>query len=270
VNASSPIGVFDSGIGGLTVVRELIRLMPSESVIYLGDTARVPYGIRSPETVRRYAREGMGFLLSKGVKLLVVACNTVSAVGLDELSREASVPVIGVLEPGSRAAARKTVNGKVGVIGTQATIKSSAYVKAIHAVKDGIEVSTQACPLFVPLVEEGWLEGQVPELAAEKYLEGLKSSGVDTIVLGCTHYPLLKPVISRVMGPDVQLIDSAAETANEVWERLQSMGLESRGNETPLREFFVTDSPDGFKSVGDRFLGQSIGDISMVKLEVIR
>jgi glutamate racemase len=270
VNPSSPIGVFDSGIGGLTVVRELIGLMPSESVLYLGDTARVPYGIRSPETVLRYAREGMRFLISRGIKLLVVACNTVSAVGLKDLSREVSVPVVGVLEPGARAAARKTASGKVGVIGTSATIGSSAYVKAIHAVRGEIEVTGQACPLFVPLVEEGWLGGEVPELAAQRYLGGLRASGIDTLVLGCTHYPLLKPVISKVMGAGVTLIDSAAETAREVSEQLSSRGLEKTGDERPLREFCVTDSPEGFKAVGERFLGQRIENISKVKLEEVR
>jgi glutamate racemase len=194
----------------------------------------------------------------------------VSAVGLDELSREATVPVVGVLEPGARAAVRKTVNSKVGVIGTAATIKSSAYAKAIHAVNYNVEVTGHACPLFVPLVEEGWLEGQVPELAAEKYLEELKTSAVDTLVLGCTHYPLLKKVISKVMGERVTLIDSAEETALEVREQLLSLELENRSSEEPVREFCVTDSPDGFRAVGERFLGQSIENISKVKLEVFK
>jgi glutamate racemase len=262
MNPPAPIGVFDSGIGGLTVVRELLSQMPSEGIVYLGDTARVPYGTRSPETVRRYAREGVRFLFSKGIKFLVVACNTVSSVGLEDLSRDIPAPVLGVLEPGARAAAEMTRNGKVGVIGTSATIGSSSYVRAIKALKG-------ACPLFVPLVEEGWLEGEVPELAAERYLGGLRSSGIDTLVLGCTHYPLLKPLISRVMGSGVMLIDSAAETAREVSAQLSSRGLENKENEKPLREFYVTDSPEVFKAVGERFLGQDIENILKVQLEVI-
>jgi glutamate racemase len=269
MNPSAPIGVFDSGIGGLTVVRELISQMPSEGIVYLGDTARVPYGTRSPETVRRYAREGVRFLFSKGIKFLVVACNTVSAVGLESLSRDIPVPVLGVLEPGAKAAAEKTRSGKVGVIGTSATIGSNAYVRAIKAFEGGIDVIGQSCPLFVPLVEEGWLEGEVPELAAEKYLGGLRSSGIDALVLGCTHYPLLKPLISKVMGSGVELIDSAAETAMEVSIRLSAQGLENKGNEGSLKEFYVTDSPEAFKAVGERFLGHAIENIMRVQLEVI-
>jgi len=270
MNASAPIGVFDSGIGGLTVVRELIGMMPGEGVVYLGDTARVPYGIRSPETVRRYALEGMRFLLSKGIKFLVVACNTVSAVGLEDLSQSMPVPVVGVLKPGARAAARSTRNGKVGVIGTAATIKSSSYVKAIRSFDPSIEVMGKACPLFVPLVEEGWLEGEVPALAAERYLAEFRATGIDTLVLGCTHYPLLKPVISGVMGEGVRLIDSASETALMVKEQLAGMGLQNPSRNGGVREFYVTDSPEGFKSVGGRFLGQGIENIAKVQLEVIK
>jgi len=251
-------------------MRALIELMPNESVIYLGDTARVPYGIRSPETVKRYAKEGTMFLVSKGIKFLVVACNTVSAVGLEELSRDIPVPVVGVLEPGAKAAARKTVNGKVGVIGTFATVRSDAYVRAIHEVKGKIDVTSQSCPLFVPLVEEGWLDGEVPELAATRYLERFKSSGIDTLVLGCTHYPLLKPIISKVMGEGVTLIDSAAETAAEVKARLAALGLENEGGEAPTLEYCVTDSPEGFRTVGERFMGHEIKNISKVKLEVTK
>ncbi|MEJ2313202.1 MAG: glutamate racemase [Nitrospirota bacterium] len=270
MNRSAPIGVFDSGIGGLTVVRELIELMPRESIIYLGDTARVPYGIRSPETVRRYALEGVRFLLSRGIKFLVVACNTVSAVGLEELSLGIPVPVVGVLKPGATASARSTASKKVGVIGTLATIRSSSYVKAIGDIAPAIEVIGRACPLFVPLVEEGWLEGPVPELAAGRYLAELKASGIDTLVLGCTHYPLLKPVISDFMGEGVRLVDSASETAREVKARLAEAGLENTGPGEAAREYCVTDSPEGFRDVGGRFLGRSIGEIKKVQLEVIR
>jgi glutamate racemase len=244
--------------------------MPGESVVYLGDTARVPYGIRSPDTVRRYALEGMRFLLSRGIKFLVVACNTVSSVGLEELSRDLPVPVVGVLRPGAVSAARSTANKKVGVIGTLATIRSSSYVKAIGGIDPSIEVVGRACPLFVPLVEEGWLEGEVPELAAGRYLAELKGSGIDTLVLGCTHYPLLKPVISGFMGEGVRLIDSASETAGDVRARLAEAGIENTGSGDATLEFCVTDSPEGFREVGGRFLGRSIGEIKRVQLEVIK
>ncbi len=268
--AEAPIGVFDSGVGGLTVVRELFRLLPNEGVVYLGDTARVPYGIRSPETVRRYASEGVGFLLSKGIKLLVVACNTVSSVGLEHIARHMPVPLVDVLYPGARAAVRSTKNKKVGVIGTAATIRSSSYERAIRAIDGSVEVQGRPCPLFVPLVEEGWLDGDVPGLAASRYLGGMKSGGIDTLVLGCTHYPLLKPVISEFMGPGVVLIDSAAETAREVGEQLRREGIESASAGAPLREFYVTDGPEGFRAVGERFLGRFIGNISKVQLEVVQ
>lgn len=261
----APIGVFDSGIGGLTVVREIFRELPSEGVVYLGDTARVPYGIRSPETVKRYSLQCARFLLSRGIKLLVIACNTVSAVGLEGIRAAAPVPVIGVMEPGARAAARTTKNGRVGVIGTYATIKADSYRKAITGLGGAIEVFSLACPLFVPMVEEGWLTGEVPLLTARRYLGGLRESGIDTLVLGCTHYPLLKPVISQVMN-GVALIDSATETAREVRAALEKGGLLGGGG-SPRREFYVTDDPGKFRSVGERFLGQGLDDIKMATLE---
>ncbi len=187
-----PIGVFDSGIGGLTVLKEIIRQLPDESTIYLGDTARVPYGMRSPETVTRYSFENTQFLSSQEIKLLVVACNTASSVSLDAIKAKVSIPVIGVIEPGAKAAAKATKNRKIGVIGTEATVKSNAYTRAIHAVDSGIEVTGLACPLFVPLVEEGWIEGHIPALIAGEYLGRMKDREIDTVVLGCTHYPLLK------------------------------------------------------------------------------
>jgi glutamate racemase len=263
---NAPIGVFDSGIGGLTVVREMIGMMPGEGIVYLGDTARVPYGTRSPETVRRYALEGMGFLLSKGIKHLVVACNTVSAVGLDEMREETSVPLTGVIDPGARAAVKNTRKRKVGVIGTEATIRSGAYLRSIKAKDGGIEVFSMACPLFVPLVEEGWLEGDVPVLVAEEYLRGVRHSGIDVLVLGCTHYPLLKPVLSAVMGDGVRLIDSASETAVEVRAELQKNGAQRSGGGRPRREFYVTDSPGKFRSLGERFLGKNISKIEQVEI----
>jgi glutamate racemase len=266
----APIGVFDSGLGGLTVVHEISTQLPAERIVYLGDTARVPYGTRSPETVRRYAGEGTAFLLSKGIKLLVVACNTVSAVGLDEVVRLSPVPVVGVIIPGARAAAGRSYNGKVAVIGTEATIRSGAYVDAIRGVDDTVEVYTKACPLFVPLAEEGWLAGDVPERAAAQYLEELKSQHVDVLVLGCTHYPIMKPVLARAMGEGVELIDSARETAREVRALLQQSNSLADDAATGKRrhEFYVTDAPEKFREVGQRFLGEPIEHIEKVSLEV--
>ncbi|MEJ2183989.1 MAG: glutamate racemase [Nitrospirota bacterium] len=263
--SDAAIGVFDSGIGGLTVVRELMKALPGEGIIYLGDTARVPYGIRSPETVRRYAAQGAAFLLRRGVKLLVVACNTMSAVALEAIP--AKVPVVGVILPGARAAAEGSETGRIGVIGTEATVRSGAYEEAIRALNPQAEVFSLPCPLFVPLVEEGWLEGEVPRLAAAEYLGRLLGRGMDTLVLGCTHYPLLKPVIAGVAGEGVRLIDSAQETAREVKEHLGG-GKGPLPGDPPAREFYVTDGPGKFRSVGGRFLGADIDNVTKVQLEV--
>lgn len=245
-------------------MKEILKLLPREDVVYLGDTARVPYGIRSPGMVRRYSIESARFLLSKGIKLLVVACNTSSAVSLDLLKEQLGIPVVGVIEPGARAVALQTRVKKVAVIGTMATIRSGAYVDAIRSLDSTIEVIATACPLFVPLVEEGWLDGEVVTLIAEKYLTSIQRSGIDTLVLGCTHYPLLKDVIARVTG--VPLIDSAVETANEVQRVLSANdALRTSGEETK-REFFVTDSPEMFMKTGEKFLGQSLTYISGVDL----
>jgi glutamate racemase len=265
--SEAPIGVFDSGIGGLTVVRELLRIMPEEGIIYLGDTARVPYGIRSPETVIRYSLESTGFLLSKMIKLLVVACNTASAVGLESIRESSSVPVVGVIQPGARAAVRGTRNKRIGIIGTDATVRSDSYLRAIRGFDREIEVFSIACPLFVPIVEEGWLEGDVPLLTASRYLGGFSEKGIDTLVLGCTHYPLLKPVISKVMD-GVSLIDSATETADEVRHILEREGLRRAPGGEPSMAFYVTDSPERFKTVGERFLGRRIENIKQTDLEV--
>ena len=261
-----PVGVFDSGIGGLTVLKEIIRQLPDESTIYLGDTARVPYGMRSPETVTRYSFENTQFLSSQDIKLLVVACNTASAVSLDAIKSKVSIPVIGVIEPGAKAAVKATKNGKVGVIGTEATVRSNAYTRAIHAVDRNIEVFGLACPLFVPLVEEGWTEGQIPALIAGEYLSRIRDKEIDTVVLGCTHYPLLKNVIAEVMGEKVTLIDSAVEISYEIKATLEALGMsrEERGNS--LRKFFVTDSPERFLKVGEKFLGQTLEHIDTIEV----
>ena len=223
--SSAPIGVFDSGIGGLTVVRELMRQLPNESIIYFGDTARVPYGPKSPDTVLRYSREITQFLRAEGVKAVVIACNTATAHALPALREENELPIVGVIGPGSRAAARATRTGRVGVIGTQGTINSRAYERAIASVAPEAEITALACPLFVPLVEEGWLDTEATRLIAREYLEPMANAHVDTLVLGCTHYPLLKGVIGSIVGRDVRLIDSAEETAAETASTLKAAGL---------------------------------------------
>jgi glutamate racemase len=265
-NSLLPVGIFDSGIGGLTVLKELLGVLPREDTIYLGDTARVPYGIRSAETVTRYSFENTKFLVAKGIKVLVIACNTVSSVSLDAIKGSLSIPVIGVIEPGAKAAVSATRNGKIGVIGTDATIRSGAYAKAIRTLDQSIQVSSLACPLFVPLVEEGWTEGDIAELTAQQYLKQFSGREIDTLVLGCTHYPLLKDVLYKVMGDGVRLIDSAIETAREVRETLESLSLLNAAGGR-LRRFYVTDAPDKFIQVGERFLGRTIDYIKKIELE---
>jgi glutamate racemase len=265
---SKPIGIFDSGIGGLTVLKEIYKQLPHEGTVYLGDTARVPYGIRSPETVTRYSFENTRFLFSKEVKMIVVACNTASSVSLAAIRSSVSVPVVGVIEPGAKAAAAATKNKKIGIIGTEATIKSNSYAKAIKDIDDSIDVFGVACPLFVPLVEEGWTDGKIAEMTAEKYLQEIKHNDIDTLVLGCTHYPLLKGILSQVMGGNVNLIDSAIETAGEIRTVLQNLSLLNPSGEGVIREFYVTDSPEKFKTFGERFLGETIEYIKKIKLEM--
>src|SRR4030043_2191216 len=259
-----PIGVFDSGIGGLTVLKEIIKELPDEGTIYLGDTARVPYGIRAQETIIRYSFENTKFLFSRDIKLLVIACNTASSISLDAIKNSISIPVIGVIEPGAKAAVKATRNKKVGVIGTEATVRSNSYTKAIKAIDGSIEVFGLSCPLFVPLVEEGWTEGEIATLTAKRYLDGMRNSGVDTIVLGCTHYPLLKKVIAGVMGEGVRLIDSAVETSHEIKTILDVIDIKREQQGMPLRRFYVTDSPERFLKVGENFLGQKIEHIEKI------
>ncbi|OGW34697.1 MAG: glutamate racemase [Nitrospirae bacterium GWD2_57_9] len=249
------IGIFDSGIGGLTVLKEIVAKLPQENIIYLGDTARVPYGIRSPETVTRYSFENTNFLLAQEIKMLVIACNTASAISLEAVKKEFPLPVIGVLEPGARAAVDATRTRRVGVIGTEATIGSGAYEKAIRRIAPEVVVHSHACPLFVSLAEEGWTDNDVAALVAEKYLAPFRGMDIDTLVLGCTHYPLLKQVIARVVGPGITLIDSAMETAKEVAQVLDRLKWKGNGQGAGARKFFVTDSPSRFEAIGKRFLG---------------
>jgi glutamate racemase len=260
------IGIFDSGIGGLTVLKEIVRKLPDENIIYLGDTARVPYGIRSAETVTRYSFENTNFLLSQEIKMLVVACNTATAVSLEAVKKEFPLPVIGVLEPGARAAVAATKTRKIGIIGTEATINSGAYERAIKRLAPDIEVTSIACPLFVSLAEEGWTDNDVAELVADKYLAPFRESGIDMLVLGCTHYPLLKAVISKAIGPGITLIDSATETAKEVADVLEKLKWRGSGNSEGIRKFYVTDTPARFEMIGKRFLSDSQLHAEQVKV----
>jgi glutamate racemase len=262
--AAAAIGVFDSGVGGLTVLHALAAALPHEHLIYLGDTARYPYGTKSPETVQRYALENTEFLVDKDIKLLVVACNTVAAVGLDALMDRFAIPVVGVIEPGARQAVRQTRNRKIGIIGTEATIASGAYTRALKSLAPDLEIYTRACPLFVPLAEEGWVDNEIARRTAALYLTSLKRSGIDTLVLGCTHYPLLASAIAAAMGDVVTLVDSACPTADAVREILVRYGLARRSGDGSV-SFFVTDVPDRFVKVGTRFMGQKVD--SAVRIE---
>ena len=260
----SAIGVFDSGIGGLTVLHQIIETLPRENTVYLGDTARAPYGTKSVETVLRYSFENSQFLVDKGVKMVVVACNTSTAIALDRLQTQLTIPVVGVIEPGVRRAVKSTKNRRVGVIGTEATIQSGAYTRALRAADARIEVYSRACPLFVPLVEEGWTDNAVVEMTVKAYLGSLKQSGIDTLILGCTHYPLLKKAIRKLMGANVRLVDSAEETAKEVEQVLTARALGRKAGKSG-HSCFVTDAPDRFITVGRRFLGEKVE--SAVRIE---
>ena len=263
---SGAIGIFDSGIGGLTVAAAVRQLLPNESTVYIGDTARVPYGPKSPETVRRYAREILEWLLQQDVKAIVVACNTVSAHALDDLRRRSPVPVIGVIEPGARAAAHATTSNSVGVIGTAGTIHSGAYRIALQRMMQDMRVVEQACPLFVPLVEEGWLDHEATRLVAEEYLRPLRKHGIDVLVLGCTHYPMLKPLLRDVMGPGVKLIDSAEATAGELARVLNEMGIAAPARAAVTQRWVATDDPARFAKVGAVFMRGSPAPVELAEL----
>ena len=263
----APIGVFDSGIGGLTVVRELLRQLPGERIIYFGDTARVPYGPKSPDTVVRYSREITSLLLGEGVKTVVVACNTATAHALPTLQHEFPLPVIGVIGPGARAAVEASRSGHIGVIGTQGTIASGAYERAIRARAPEACVTARACPLLVPLVEEGWLDSEATHLIVREYLAPLHAHRIDTLVLGCTHYPLLKPVLAEALGEEVRLIDSAEQTAAETARVLVERRLRAvDGHEAGGHRFVASDAPEQFLRLGQRFLGTTIERVEQLTL----
>jgi glutamate racemase len=262
----SPIGIFDSGIGGLTVARAIFEQLPGESTVYFGDTARVPYGPKSPETVRRYSLEILRWLLEQRVKAVVIACNTSTAHALETLQAESPVPVIGVIEPGAAAAAAAGVERPIGVIGTAGTIASNAYAKAIRRACPDARVEQRACPLFVPLVEEGWFDHPAADLIAREYLTPLTAAGIGSLVLGCTHYPLLKPLLQRVMGPGVRLIDSGEETARVVASALHERGLEAPDGAPAAHRFAVSDDEARFRQVGARFIGDRLSRAEVVPL----
>jgi glutamate racemase len=262
-----PIGVFDSGIGGLTVVREIIHRLPGESIVYFGDTARVPYGPKSPATVARYSEEAAAFLMSRDVKLIVIACNTATAHAAERLSQRLPVPVVGVIEPGARAAVNATRTGRVGVIGTTGTIRSGAYDLAVrHRLQDA-RVYAQPCPLFVPLVEEGLSAHAAARLVAQDYLRPLQEMDVDVVILGCTHYPALRELIADIVGDQVRLVDSATETAIDVADALDRLDLRRSALAPPSYTFVASDAPLRFRDVGRAFVGDVLQHVEHVDVE---
>ena len=265
-SSNGGIGVFDSGVGGLTVAGEIFKILPRETVIYFGDTARCPYGPRSRRIVQEFSVQNVNFLLSLGVKYIVVACNTSSAVALDHLKKKFDLPLLGVIVPGAKAAVNSTRNGKIGVIGTMGTITSGSYQKAINRINKKLSVFSYPCPLFVSLAEEGFLDKKATYLIAQDYLKPLKKDKIDTLILGCTHYPLLKKVIAQVMGNGVTLINSARETARELRESLQKEGLLKQTSRASAHRFFVSDQPDKFIQIGQKFLGEKIKKAQLIDI----
>lgn len=260
-----PIGIFDSGIGGLTVLKEVRREVPGEDIIYFGDTAHLPYGTKSKETITKFSIDNVNFLQGFDTKIVIVACNTASALSLEALQKEFSFPVIGVIEPGAQQALAKTKNGRIGVIGTKSTIGSGSYEACLKKLDPVVKVYSEACPLFVPLVEEGWLDGEIVSKVARVYLEKLKAFGIDTLILGCTHYPLLEPVIQKTIGAHVKLVNSAEETAKKAKALLSKLKLNSpKGKNLQETQFYVSDEPEQFRTLGERFLGQSIHSVAKV------
>jgi len=257
-----PIGVFDSGVGGLTVARAVIDLLPGEPLLYVGDTARFPYGPKPLDEIRRYALEVATYLVDRGVKLLVVACNSIEVAGIQDVAVAAGVPVVGVIDPGVRAAVRVTHNRRIGMIGTEATVKSGAYDRAVARVGADVQLFSQACPVFVEHVERGDTSSPPLFAAARQYLEPLREAGVDTLILGCTHYPMLSGLIAQVLGRDVALISSADETARDVYDALVAGDLRATGS--PTHEFVCTGDPATFRSVAEHFLGPSIPEVRSV------
>lgn len=265
---NAPIGVFDSGVGGLTVAREIMRQLPAENMVYFGDTARVPYGSKSKNNIIRYSRQILRFLESQHVKAIVIACNTASALALDVVCEEFNVPIIGVIEPGARAAVQTTVNQKIGVVGTEATIRSEMYTKIVNGMNAGVTVIGKACPLFVPLVEEGFAKHKVTDEIIDYYLASMKCSGVDTMILGCTHYPLLRSRIRTYMGEAITIVNPAYETAMDLKHLLMEKNLANAGQEgNASYEFYVSDAADKFKEFANSILPYDIAATKQVNIE---
>ena len=266
INKQRPIGVFDSGVGGLTVVRALMERLPMENIVYFGDTARVPYGVKSRATIETFTAQIVDFLLQNEVKALVIACNTIAAVAGQTVRQMAGhMPGLGVIAAGAEAALTTTKNDHIGIIATSTTVNSNAYARAIHSMNPNARVQSQACPLLVPLVEEGWLDHEVTRLTAREYLKPLLADDIDTLVLGCTHYPLLKPLI-RSEAPQLALVDSAITTAEATAQALAEADLLNTGNTAADYRFYVSDIPLRFRTIGERFLGRSMEQIEMVHL----
>ena len=262
-----PIAVFDSGIGGLTVLKEIIEQLPGEDIIYFGDTARIPYGTRSKETVIKYVLQSFGFLMTKDIKAIVIGCNTATALAIEEAKEQFDLPIIGVVEPGALAAASATKNESIGVIGTEGTINSNAYQRRIRQILPTADIIGISCPLFVPIVEEGWENSDVALIAAEKYLLELKEHNIDTLVLGCTHYPVLRYTIGKVMGADVKLINPAYETAKLTKNILKEKGLLNEKLDGGHYKYYVSDDPDKFKRIGGNMIRSQIGMVEKVNIE---
>jgi glutamate racemase len=262
-----PIGVFDSGIGGLTVASALRDLLPAEDIFYIGDTARVPYGGKSARTVERYSTEISGLLLAENAKLIVVACNTASALAIPRLHEILKVPVTGVIQPGAEAAVAATRNGHIGVIGTRATIGSRAYERAIHAIDPALRVTSAACPMLVPAIEEGWLDDPITDRIIARYLDPLVEARIDTLVLGCTHYPLLKPALERFLGSEIVLVDSAENCAAAVRKLLAAEGLAASPERLGRLHVALTDASDSFLRVAEEALQLSVGDIQLLAVQ---
>lgn len=268
--SSAPIGVFDSGVGGLTVAREIIRQLQNEKIVYFGDTARVPYGSKSRETVLRYSRQIVKFLLTKNVKAIVVACNTASAFALEELQKEFDIPIIGVIKPGARCAVDSTKTKRIGVIGTEGTIRSAIYSEVIHNYDKEATVLGKPCPLFVPLVEEGWLHDTVTDEVASRYLSEFKDRDIDTLIMGCTHYPLLRSTIRKVMGDDVTLVNPAYETAQCLKKLLEKEGLSSKEDLIPksdMYDFYVSDAPRKFVDFANSIMPIDVESATQINIE---
>ncbi|HBC74389.1 MAG: glutamate racemase [Candidatus Wallbacteria bacterium GWC2_49_35] len=263
---SRPIGVFDSGLGGLTVFSEIEKALPGENLIYFGDTARVPYGAKSPKIVERYTMEIVNFLEACGVKMIVIACNTSTAIAYKKVKRHIKIPVIGVIEPACDIASRLSATRRIGVIGTKITVQSGAYPERLKAIDPKIKAFQKDCPLFVPLVEEGMTGGEIVNLVAEKYLGEFDDKGIDTLILGCTHYPLISGVISEVSGPGVTIINSAEQTACAVKDTLEKLGMLNRSKKDGKRRFYLTDASVNFIRIGEKFLRQKMKNIKVVKV----